>query len=234
MPPRWRCAATRSCRSTCSASSRPGALKRVVLGEDEGTLVHAESRWRRADMNIADIKKTAEQKMQKIARGAEGRPGQGAHRPRPHRPARPRPGRLLRHADAAQPGRQRDAGRCAHHRRAAVGEEDGRRSIEKAIRDSDLGLNPATAGRHDPRADAGADRGAPQGADQGGASTRPRTRKVAVRNVRRDANHAPQGTAQGQDDLRGRRAPRAGRGPEAHRPLHRRDRQAAARRRKPT
>ena len=34
------CAATRSCRSTCSASSNPGALKRVVLGEDEGTLVH--------------------------------------------------------------------------------------------------------------------------------------------------------------------------------------------------
>ncbi len=38
--PRSRCAATRTCCSRCSRSSFPGALKRVVLGEDEGTLVH--------------------------------------------------------------------------------------------------------------------------------------------------------------------------------------------------
>ena len=42
----------------------PGALKRVVMGEDEGTLVHvARTQWRN-DM-IADVKKSAEQKMQK-------------------------------------------------------------------------------------------------------------------------------------------------------------------------
>ncbi len=41
--------------------------------------------------------------------------------------------------------------------------------------------------------------------------------EVAVRNLRRDANHAPQGSHEGEDDRRGRRAPRAGRGPEADR-----------------
>ena len=39
-PPLSRCAATRSCRSSVFCIFKPGALKRVVLGEDEGTLVH--------------------------------------------------------------------------------------------------------------------------------------------------------------------------------------------------
>ena len=53
---------------------------------------------------IADIKKTAEQKMAQVGRDAEARPRQGPHRPRAHRPPRPHPRRLLRHADADQPG----------------------------------------------------------------------------------------------------------------------------------
>ncbi len=40
--------------------------------------------------------------------------------------------------------------------------------VEKAIRDSDLGLNPSSAGRADSRADAGADRRASPRSDQGG------------------------------------------------------------------
>ena len=56
-----------------------------------------------------------------------------------------------------------------------MGEEAWAPKIEKAIRESDLGLNPATQGDTDPRADAGADRGAPQGADQGGAARGART-----------------------------------------------------------
>ena len=74
---------------------------------------------------IADIKKTAEQKMGKIGRDAEARPGQGPHRPRAHGPARPHPRRLLRRADADQPVRERHARRRADDHRAAVGEEDG-------------------------------------------------------------------------------------------------------------
>ena len=62
-----------------------------------------------------------------VGRDAEDTTWQGPHRPRAHRPARPHPRRLLRHADADQPGRERHARRRAHDRRAAVGEEDGRR-----------------------------------------------------------------------------------------------------------
>ena len=39
-PPRSRCAATRSCRSGCSASSSPARSSASSMGEDEGTLVH--------------------------------------------------------------------------------------------------------------------------------------------------------------------------------------------------
>ena len=68
-------------------------------------------------------------------------------------------------------------------------------AIEKAIRDSDLGLNPATQGDADPRADAGADRGAPQGADQGGqARGRERPGRGAQPAARRQP--PPQGAAQ--------------------------------------
>ena len=44
--------------------------------------------------------------------------------------------------------------------------------IERAIRESDLGLNPARAGRLAARAHAGADRRAPSRSDQGGAQRR--------------------------------------------------------------
>jgi ribosome recycling factor len=79
--------------------------------------------------------------------------------------------------------------------------------IEKAIRESDLGLNPAIAGRPDPRADAGTDRRAPQGADQGGAARRRRGQdRRAQRAPRRQ--RAPEEAAQGQGNFRGRRASR--------------------------
>jgi ribosome recycling factor len=58
--------------------------------------------------------------------------------------------------------------------------------VEKAIRDSDLGLNPSRTGRSDPRADAGADRGAAPRPDQG-VKHEGEGAKVAVRNLRRDA-----------------------------------------------
>ena len=97
-------------------------------------------------MTIADIKKSAEQKMQKSVEALK------------HDLGKVRTGRahtgLLDHIQVDYYGtpmpisqvRERHARRRAHDHRAAVGEEDGRRSIEKAIRDSDLGLNPATSG----------------------------------------------------------------------------------------
>ena len=47
--------------------------------------------------------------------------------------------------------------------------------VEKAIRDSDLGVNPATSGDVIRVPDARAHRGAPQGADQARAATKART-----------------------------------------------------------
>ena len=123
-------------------------------------------------------------------------------------------------------GRQRHAGDPRTDRGAAVGEEDGPRGRE-AIRDSDLGLNPATSGdvirvpmpalteerrkelikvvRHEAE-----------------------NARVAVRNVRRDANEHLKKLLKehkvSEDDERHAQDRCA----EAHRPLHRRDRQGPA------
>ncbi len=48
--------------------------------------------------------------------------------------------------------------------------------------------------------------------------------RTAVRNVRRDGNDGAQEAREGQDDLRGRHAPRPRRGAEAHRRAHQADR----------
>ena len=90
------------------------------------------------------------------------------------------------------------------------------------------GAQPGDLRRRDPRADAGADRGASQGTDQG----RPprggeRARGRAQHPPRRQ--RAPEEAAEGTQGLGGRRAPRAERRAETHRPLHRRDRQGPAR-----
>ena len=62
------------------------------------------------------------------------------------------------------------------------------KAIEKAIKESDLGLNPSNDGKIDPPADARADRGAPQGARQGRAQhRRGGPRRGAQRAPRRDA-----------------------------------------------
>ena len=92
-----------------------------------------------------------------------------AHRPRLAGAARRRDGRLLRHADAAQPGRQPLGGR----RHACSWPSPTTRSqiaaIERAIRKADLGLNPSQRRQGDPHPGAAAHRGAPQGAGQEGA-----------------------------------------------------------------
>ena len=66
---------------------------------------------------IADVKKTAEQKMQKTVEALKADLGKVRTGPRAHRAPRSHHGGLLRHADADQPGRERDAARRAHDRR---------------------------------------------------------------------------------------------------------------------
>ena len=55
--------------------------------------------------------------------------------------------RRLRHRNAAQPGRHRRRAGAAHAHRAGLGPVAWSRAVEKAIRDSGLGLNPAADGQ---------------------------------------------------------------------------------------
>ncbi len=104
-------------------------------------------------------------------------------------------------------------------------------TIEKAIRDADLGLNPSAQG------------------DMIRVPTPPLTEerrkemvklvkseaedaKIAVRNIRRDAQRIAEEAGQGQGLLRGRRAPLVGRSAEADRQVHCRHRQDGGRQRK--
>ena len=74
--------------------------------------------------------------------------------------------------------------------------------IEKAIRTSDLGLNPGQRRQADPRADPAADRRAAQGIRQEAASRGGRSsREPAQCSARRE--RAGQETGEGQDDQRG-------------------------------
>ena len=80
------------------------------------------------------------------------------------------------------------------------------RNIEKAIRDSDLGVNPVDDGHVIRVVLPEADRGAPQGVHQGRHGTRPRTSRVSIRNIRRHAKDhleklGKDGDA-GEDDVR--------------------------------
>ena len=77
--------------------------------------------------------------------------------------------------------------------------------------------------RHDhPRRLPAADRGAPPGVRQGRAHTRPRTRRVAIRNVRRHAKDALDKLAKdgeaGEDDVAPRREGARGGHPQATSP----------------
>ncbi len=94
---------------------------------------------------IADVKKSAEQKMQKSVEALKADLGKV-------RTGRAHTG-LLDHIQVDyygtptphQPGRQPEPARRPHHR-VTPWEKKMANVIEKAIRDSDLGLNPATVG----------------------------------------------------------------------------------------
>ena len=97
--------------------------------------------------------------------------------------------------------------------------------VEKAIRESDLGLNPASSGDMIrvpmPPLTAGAAQGAGQDRAQEGENA-----KVAVRNLRRDANTHLKELLKEKEVSEDDEQPRPGRHPEDDRPLRRRDRQA--------
>ena len=104
--------------------------------------------------------------------------------------------------------------------------------IEKAIRETDLGLNPASQGDllrvPMPALTEERRKELTKVVRHEGEEA-----KIAVRNLRRDANEHAEEAAEGQADHRRRRAPRARRDAEAHRPHDRRDRPAGHRPRKP-
>ena len=122
-------------------------------------------------MNIAEIQKSTEQKMQKSVEALK------------HDFAKVRTGRahvgLLDHIQVDYYGSMMPMNQVAK-----VGLGDARTItiqpwekkmipvVEKAIRESDLGLNPATSWRHRARTDAAADRAASQGAGEGGQARR--------------------------------------------------------------
>ena len=123
----------------------PGALKRVVFGEDEGTLVHCSGRGYHGEPMISDVKKSAEQKMQRsvetlktdLAKIRTGRAHTG----------------LLDHIHVDYYGTSMPLAQVANVTLTdprTIGVQPWEKKmiavVEKAIRDSDLGLNPATSG----------------------------------------------------------------------------------------
>ena len=146
---------------------------------------------------IADIKKTAEQKMAQVGRGAEGTTSARCA------PAAPTPGCSTTSTSTTTARRCRST-RCANVTLAdarTIGVQPWEKKmvpvIEKAIRDSDLGLNPATSGDVIRVPMPRADRGAPPRADQGRAARgRGRARRGAQHPPRRQ--RAPEEAAEGQ------------------------------------
>jgi len=170
---------------------------------------------------IADVKKTAEQKMQKSLEALKTDLGK-------IRTGRAHTG-ILDHITVDYYGTQMPLNQVANLTlidARTIASRPGKKMerIERRFA-SPISAQSGVAGRSDSRADAGADRGAAARADQGGQGEGENA-KVAVRNLRRDANHHLK------DLLRRRPFPRtmsgARRTKSRNSPtIHRRDRQAA-------
>ncbi len=146
---------------------KSGALRRVVMGEPEGTRHAARCRKEKKRRDtIADVKKTAEQKMQKSVETLKSNLGKV-------RTGRAHTG-LLDHIKVDYYGNPTPINQVASvslidPRTIGVTpfEKKMAGAIEKAIRDSGLGLNPSTMGDMVRGADARAHGGTPQGPHQG-------------------------------------------------------------------
>ena len=174
-------------------------------------------------MDVSDLKglfAEVKKRMDAQHRARAARARRRAHRTRVGHHPRHRARRGLRLAGAAQPGGVAVDSRADDDRRAAVRPvADGRRS-RKAIRASNLGLNPTNDGKVVRIPIPGADRRAPQGAVEARAQARrggPQRRPPGPPRRERQAEEA----AEGPRDLRRRRAPGPRRGAEDHRPAHR-------------
>ena len=139
-------------------------------------------------MAIAEIKKTLESKMDHSLDSFKKQP-----HPYPYRACQPGPaghgaGGLLRFHAAHQPGGQFVLAGFPHHRHSTLGKGMSAK-IEKAIRDSDLGLNPSSMGEliRVPMPAMTEERRKELTKVVRGEGE---SAKVAIRNIRRDANDA--------------------------------------------
>ena len=92
---------------------------------------------------IDDLIKDATRRMDKSVETTRERVQHGAHRPRVGGAPRPHPGRLLRHADAAQAARDDQRARAAHADDPAV-RPGSRQGDREGDPESDLGLSRRT------------------------------------------------------------------------------------------
>jgi hypothetical protein len=125
----------------------PGALKRVVMGAEKAHSSTADSgRYcggKHDDRRHQEVRRAEDGQ---VGGSAQGRSDQGPHRTRPHRASRPSACRITtvifcRSANVP-------TSRSADARTIVVQPWEKKMVpvIEKAIRDSDLGLNPSTSG----------------------------------------------------------------------------------------
>ena len=133
--------------------------------------------------------------------------------------ARRHQGRLLRHADAGEPGRDRAGRRRPPDHGQAVGEEHDRGDRQGDPRERPR-HQPGRRRRARPLADPAADAGAPQGPREERQASRPRRRAwPCARPPRRDGDD--QGGREGQADHRGRAQERREEDPGPDRQVHR-------------
>ena len=157
---------------------------------------------------IADIKKAAEQKMQKSLEALKLDLGKSTNWPGSYWSPGSCYGRLLWRAHTHQSGANVNLA-DARTITVAPWEKKMLSAIEKAIRNSDLGLNPVTVGEmirvpmppltEERRRDL-----------TKVVKHEAETARVAMRNIRRDANAHLKDLLKEKEDRRGRRTPRAG------------------------
>ena len=168
---------------------------------------------------VKDIENNAKSRMEKVIADLQHEMAQHPHRPRIGQPARQRQDRLLRHADADQPGGHAACAGAVHDHASSLGTH----RMIGADREGDpqLRSGPESGQRRQdhPGSDPAADRRAPQRIRQeapscrGGAPRRPAQCPPRRERAREEA-------AEGQADQRRRRSPGARRDPEADRRLH--------------
>ena len=157
---------------------------------------------------IDDTLLEAEEKMEKAVAVAKDDFARDPHRPREPVDVQQDHGRLLRHADPGEPARVVHVARGADGRSITPYDKGALAAIEKAIRDSDLGVNPTNDGNDHPRRRSRSSPRSGARSTSRSRSTRPRTRRVAIRNIRRHAKDDARQAEQGRRGRRGRRAPR--------------------------